>query len=166
MIGVAVAIVLAFSLLLGSGLYLLCGLRCDAHGLPVGPVTEMNLKAHPEATLYYPNSTVLETRAYPQVSADGVDSGSGSIQTLLEATGTLQTLPDSQAILAWYSAYLTAHGWRAIGQAGFQTFTRGLRERFEVNFTTNISPNGWLQYSTRYAIAGCTSLSQSHPGAC
>jgi hypothetical protein len=166
LIGAAVAIVLAFSLVLGGGLYQLCGLRCDAHGLPVGPVTEMNLKAHPEAALYYPNSTVLESHAHPEVSSDQVDSGYGSIQTVLEATGTLQTLANSQAIFAWYSDYLTAHGWQAVGQAGYQTFTRGRRERFEVNFNTNVSPNGWLQYSTRYSIAACTSVSQPHPGTC
>jgi hypothetical protein len=157
------AIVLAVSLLLGGSLYQRCGFRCDAHGLPVGPVTEMNLKAHPEAALYYPDSKVLESHAYPESTSE-VGLGVGSIQTYLEATGKLETPGDSHAIHDWYSAYLTAHGWRADGPPGYQTFARGLRERFEVNFDPNASPTGWLHYSVAYTIAGCRLVTHLHPG--
>jgi hypothetical protein len=158
------AIVLVFSLLLGGSLYLRCGFRCDAHGLPVGFVTEQNLKSHPEAWLYYPNSKVLETHVYPEATSDTDGAGEASIQTFLEAIGKVgESDAESQAVFSWYSAYLTAHGWHAVGQARYQTFVRGHRERFEVNFSTNVSVDGWLQYSTAYRIEGCRLVNTQHP---
>ena len=109
-----VAIVLLFTMLLGGSLYVRCGLRCDAHGLPVGFVTELNLKSHPEASLYYPGAKVLDTRVYPEPTSDLNGPAQASIQTYLEAVGKVgETASDDEAIFTWYSAYLRAHGWRA-----------------------------------------------------
>ena len=124
----------------------------------------MNLRSHPEASLYYPDSKVLETRVYPEPTTDDDGPAEASIQTHLEATGKVgEAASDYQAVFSWYSAYLTAHGWRAVGQPGYQSFVRGLRERFEVNFDTNVSAHGWLQYSTAYRIEGCRLLKHLHP---
>jgi len=158
-----VAIVLLFTMLLGGSFYLRCGLRCDAHGLPAGFVTELNLRSHPEASLDYPGSKVLETRVYPEPTSDFDGPAQASIQTQLEATGTVPTDSYPQAIFDWYAAYLTAHGWRAVGQPGSQTFTRGVREIFEVNFNTKVSPDGWVQYSTAYRIVGCRAVNHLYP---
>ena len=157
-------IVLLFTMLLGGSLYIRCGFRCDAHGLPVGFVTELNLRSHPEATLYYPNSKVLETKVYPEPTSDNDGPAQASIQTYLEASGKVgETASDDEAIFTWYSAYLRAHGWRAVGQPGYQTFARGLREKFEVRFNPKVSANGWLQYSTAYRIEGCRLVRYSYP---
>jgi len=158
------AMVLLFTMLLGGSLYVRCGFRCDAHGLPVGFVTELNLRSHPEASLYYPNSKVLETKVYPEPTSDDDGLAEASIQTYLEATGKVgETASDGEAIFGWYSAYLTGHGWRAVGQPGYQTFARGLREKFEVRFSPKVSANGWFQYSTAYRIEGCRLVTHLHP---
>jgi hypothetical protein len=166
---VALSAVLVFSLVLGGGLYLRCGFQCDRYGLPVGPVTELNLKAHPEATLYYPNSKVLWSQASPEQRDAGSGAGRASLDTNLEATGRGQTPSDMQAIRDWYSAYLKGHGWLATGQPGFESFVRGPRETFAVNFNVVSDPSGasgsssgWLRYSIEYSIVTCAYLQYWH----
>jgi hypothetical protein len=117
--------VLLFSMVLGGTLYVRCGLQCDRYGLPVGPVSELNLKSHPEASLYYPNSTVLRSQVTPEKRDTENGAGRADLRTILEATGTSQSPSNMEAIRDWYSAYLAAHGWYSVGQPGYQSFVRG-----------------------------------------
>ncbi len=104
----------------------------DGDGLPLGPVTYKDVRAHPEATLYYPGAEVVlvtggDERTYMIKSRSAAHAGA-----------ILASQDTADQIYAWYRQWLTAQGWsscdivRTLDQVSAQGYCRGHREHFSV----------------------------------
>jgi GrpB-like predicted nucleotidyltransferase (UPF0157 family) len=124
------------------------------------PLRAADLASRPEAKLYYPGSTVVQSSRSDQSSdPNNPTSAPASIDTLLAAAAS----PD--ALQAWYGQSLSAAGWRsapAIASASGENdleWRRGTREFFELKVYVDRAAIGslgegvsGLLYRARYLV--------------
>lgn len=95
------------------------------------PVLASDLKNHPEATLYFPGSTVIQIEAVDMERFPwAFYEQPAGISTTLGVDATKDDL------LAWYEQRLTALGYHDYGNPGTGAWLRGHREFFDVHFTS------------------------------
>jgi hypothetical protein len=168
--------VMAFPLLVMIGLALgLSSVRTPTHragfdgdGLPLGPVTYKDIRARPEATLYYPGAEV--------VLVTGSDERTYMIKSRSAAhAGAILTSQDTaDQIYAWYRQWLTAQRWSscdivsALDQVSAQGYCRGHREHFSVavdnrrvleNMLGQTLPDANTIFETNYLITPADAVS-------
>ncbi|MDQ6949053.1 MAG: hypothetical protein M3256_23030 [Actinomycetota bacterium] len=110
------------------------GLRTDAGGLPLGPVSYQFVNSRPPAHLVYPDAKTLRVIGHGEshYPAEGVtDSAS--------AGAILATNDSPDQIYAWYDDRLKADGWKTYQLAALLStqrsargYQRGTREFFVV----------------------------------
>ena len=106
----------------------------DSSGLPTCAVSFGAITSHPEATLLYPQSTLLS----PYGSAEQHFLG-GDVNAAY-AGEVAATTVSSSTVLAWYDTWLVQHGWKLspipAALTGAETFAkgygRGSRESFVI----------------------------------
>lgn len=101
----------------------------DQYGLPSSPVSIEFVKSRPEATLYYPNSSVFLPLAIGQTKSAMSYTGWTSA-----VGGAIMTSDDSsEKIYVWYHDWLLSHGWQenstyniptASTQTSLQSYTK------------------------------------------
>ncbi len=119
------------------------GPRYDSEGLPTGPVGVTYVTRVPEYRLAYPGARILSVYNQEEVRYGGWLQ----VHTIDAATSTVRSEAPArqQQVLAWYSQWLTRHGWTRCTQCSPLLapsevkvyFTRGLRRVFSVD----VSPN-------------------------
>lgn len=99
---------------------------------PSGIVSYEEIRSHPEATLYYPESKVFSLFGGPEERRPFQSNSSAF-------AGAILISKDSpEQIYQWYKDWMFSHGWQphAFPRAGTQTslqgYARGDRERFYV----------------------------------
>jgi hypothetical protein len=91
------------------------------------------VKAHPEASLYYPGAQVV----WPFGGGEERNVIDGGVNGAF-AGAILRTNVSSESIYAWYKNWMAAHGWqssptiRATTQISVEGYARGDRERFSI----------------------------------
>jgi hypothetical protein len=104
----------------------------DGEGLPLGPVTDKDVRARAEATLYYPGAEV--------VLVTSGDESTYMIRSRISAhAGAILASQDTaDQIYAWYRQWLIAQRWSScdivstLDQVSAQGYCRGHREHFSV----------------------------------
>jgi hypothetical protein len=122
-----------------------CG--TDRSGLPTCSVPASAVASRPEASLSYPESTVISHNVQGQQNFIG-QTDAANASTRFATTAPIAT------VYAWYATWLTQHGWHVSPVSGLgpievsaQAYRHGAREQF---FVAEDSLN--LAHILRYRI--------------
>ena len=98
------------------------GLRTDADGLPLGPLSYQFVNSRQPAHLVYPNAKTLRVIGHGEshYPADGVTNSA-------TAGAILATSDSPEQIYAWYDEHLKTDGWKTYQLAALLSTQRSAR---------------------------------------
>lgn len=104
-----------------------------------GTVTTWQLRLHPESSLTYPRSYDARTSMRDEDDANGWFRIENTDPTPALAETQFYTADSVDMVVAWYKAWLSAHGWHRVSTQSNDSWswTRGTNEQFDVGCWAN-----------------------------